>query len=275
MKEINQWSNKCWSAYGDSITAITNGNSLTAGWAKYVNEYHGFSQFYGRGIGGQSFAYGTNGGSVSFINEDGNYHSRDDSYHKDNYTGEIPEGHITVRGSFCSWDRITHMYPESIKDTIDLIYVMGGTNDKVNAADAIWMENDTTDIEWAQSEYYLGGDYNIGTLKGGVASTVMKLQAWMPNAVIVIGTPLSGRGIQGENGTSLDVAEYDKSQMIKEVASRLSLPTIDVYGTCGINPFNRKTYIQDGVHPYLDAGKMMLGRCVAMGLINVLPKLEI
>lgn len=272
MENKNQWSNKCWSAYGDSITAITNGNNLTTGWAKYVNEYHEFSQFYGRGIGGQSFAYGENGGSVSFINEEGIYHSRSDLYHKDNYTGEIPDGCVAVRGSFCSWDRITHMYPETIKDTIDMVYIMGGTNDAVNDADAVWIENNTTDVEWSESEFYLGGDYNITTLKGGVASTVMKFQAWMPNAVIVIGTPLSSRGIAGENGVSLDVVDYDKSQYIKEVANRLSLPVIDVYGTCGINPLNRTTYIQDGVHPYLEAGKMMLGRTVAMGLINILPK---
>lgn len=89
---INQWKGKTWSAYGDSITAISNGNGLQLGWAKYVNDVFGFSTFYGRGIGGQRYAWGNAGGSVSFINADGTYNSRNDSYNKDNYTGDIHEG---------------------------------------------------------------------------------------------------------------------------------------------------------------------------------------
>ena len=273
----SQWYGLKWSAYGDSITAISNGDSLTNGWAAFVNEIHGFASFYGRGIGGQAYNYGTNGGSVAFVDETtGVYNSRNDSYNKDNYTGDVPTGCVAIRGSFCSWDRITHMYPASIKDNIDLIYIMGGTNDSYVTTEESWIANSTTDPEWAESSYYAtyGGDYNITTLKGAIASTIMKMQAWMPQAIIVIGTPLSGRGTTGEIGTNLNVEEYNKSLVVKEMADKASCPCIDVYGTCGINPWNRTTYIYDTVHPYLDAGKMMLGRAVSGGLVGIYPKLS-
>lgn len=273
---INQWKGKTWSAYGDSITAISNGNGLQLGWAKYVNDVFGFSTFYGRGIGGQRYAWGNVGGSVSFINADGTYNSRNDSYNKDNYTGDIPEGTTACRGSFCSWDRITHMYPESIKDTIDLIFIMGGTNDSADETSPVFVSNDTTDSEWASSEYYstYGGDYNISTLKGGMASCIMKMQAWMPQAVIVVGTPLSGRGTEGYIGTTLGAGEYTKSEYIKEVAKMCSIPLIDVYAACGINPWNRTKYISDSVHPYLEDGKKMLARAVVGGLTSIYPMIN-
>lgn len=273
---INQWKGKTWSAYGDSITAISNGNGLQLGWAKYVNDVFGFSTFYGRGIGGQRYAWGNAGGSVSFIKADGTYNSRNDSYNKDNYTGDVPEGTTACRSSFCSWDRITHMYPESIKDTIDLIFIMGGTNDSKDETAPVFIKDDVTDAEWASSEYYAtyGGDYNISTLKGGMASCIMKMQAWMPQAVIVVGTPLSGEGTEGVVGTSLGTWQYTKSEYIKEVAKMCSIPLIDVYATCGINPWNRTKYISDTVHPYHEDGKKMLARAVIGGLMTIYPMIN-
>ena len=166
------------------------------------------------------------------------------------------------------------MFPENIKDTVDMVFVMGGTNDGADDEAVEFIVGDKTDPEWAASGYYAtyGGDYNISVLRGAIASTVMKLQAWMPNALVVIGTNLSGRGTAGEIGTSLDVVEYNKAIIEKEMASRMSCPCIDVYSTCGINPWNRTTYIDDGVHPYLDEGKKMLGRTVACGLNGIYPK---
>lgn len=267
---------KTWACYGDSITAISNGDGLALGWAKYVNDAVRFSQFYGRGAGGQKFGYGSNGGSVVFVNATtGEYNSRNDSYNKDNYAGAIPDGCVAVRGSFCSWDRITHMFPVSIKDSIDIVCIMGGTNDIYNDAPAEFVENSNTDAEWTASgaDYYglFNGDYNITTLKGGIASCVMKFQVWMPNAIIVICTPLSGRGVAGQRSTDLNVDEYPKTQVIKEMAERTSSPCIDVFGICGISPFNRVEYITDGVHPYSEAGKKMLARAFIMGFKIIEP----
>jgi hypothetical protein len=271
----SQWNGKKWVAYGDSITAISNGNELNNGWAKYVNDKYDFAGFYGRGIGGQKFSWGTNGGSVSFINNGGTFNSRNDNYNKDNYNGAIPQGTTACRGAFCSWDRITQMIPETIKDTIDLIYIMGGTNDSVDNTEVEWVENDATDTEWVASAYYsaYGGDFNISTLKGGVASTIMKMQAWCPNAIIVIGTPLSGSGANGVINKNIVTNEYEKSQIIKDVTSKMSIPTIDINATCGINGFNRLVYITDEVHPYSEDGKKMLARAVIGGFRTIEPNI--
>lgn len=276
-KDVLPWENKIWAVYGDSIGAISNGNGLNLGWTKYVNNHHHFSNFYGRSIGGQRYVWGNNGGSVSFVNSDGSFDSRNDSYNLDNYTGSIPNGCVACRGSFCSWSRITSMFPAAIKDTIDMVFILGGTNDNLDDNDIEFITENTTDTEWAASEYYskVGGDYNINTIRGAIASTVMKFQFWMPNALIIIGTNLSGRGDGTSISTNLEISEYDKSIIEKEMASRMSCPCIDVFATSGISPWNRNLYMADAVHPYLDAGEMMLGRTVASGLTSIIPKLSI
>ena len=273
----NTWNGRVWAAYGDSIAAISNGNALNVGWAAYVNKAHKFSGFYGRSIGGQRYSWGNAGGAVAFINADGTFNSRNDSYNLDNYTGDIPDGCTAVRGAFCSWSRITAMFPESMKESVDMVFIMGGTNDELNDTPVQFIKGAQTDHEWAASEQYAvyGGDYNINTLRGGMASTVMKFHAWMPNAVIVVGTNLSGKGAAGEVGTDLDMSEYSKSLIEKEMASRMSCPCIDVYSTCGINPWNSREYISDGVHPYMESGEMMLGRTIVGGLNSITPKLAI
>lgn len=273
VSDIFPWFEKTWVGYGDSIMAISNGDGLNLGWAAYVNKLLKFGAFHGRGIGSQKYAWGTNGGSVAFVDSDGNLHSRNDAYNKDDYTGSIPEGCTAIRGCFCSWDRITHMIPESIRNDIDLVYIMGGTNDDESKEYPTWVADDETDPEWKVSDFYAtyGGDYNISTLEGGVASTIMKMQAWCPNAVIAVGTPLSGRGNTGELKPSLGTTEYTKTDRIKITCGLAGIPIVDVNRTCGINGLNRTNYIADQVHPYTDEGKMMLGRAVAGGLMYILP----
>jgi hypothetical protein len=245
-------------------------------WSSYVTNYHRFLLFYNRGIGGQKYAWGTGGGSTCFLNADGSLNSRDDTTNKDTYTGTPPTGTTVVRGCFCSWDRITKMFPSSIKNGIHLVYMMGGTNDAEDATAPTWVPDDATDTEWKASTYYAtyGGDFNIATLQGGVASAIMKLQAWMPNAVIVLGTPLSGRGDTGALKPSLGTTEYTKTTQILNPAGMAGIPVINVNRTVGINGLNRTTYIADTVHPDTDKGKMMLGRAVAGGLQGILPMLS-
>ena len=276
----HQWNGKKWVAYGDSITAISNSDSLiNSGWTKYVNETLNFAECYGRGIGGSGYRWKGNGGSASIVNEEtGRYISRNDNENKDNYTGNVNAGEVLIRSCFCSWDRITHMIPQSKRESIDLIYIMGGTNDNQISTAPSWVENDTTDVEWANSEFYsqYNGDFNIETMQGGLASTVMKMQVWCPNAIIVIGTPLASRGTTGQNRTDIiNVDELEKTQYIKSVSEMLGCPCINVYGTSGINPLNRKEHISDTIHPYEESGKMMLARSVISGLKNIFPKLEI
>lgn len=276
-----QFNGKNISFYGDSITAINNGDytapySDFTIWGNIAADAVGFSAMYGRGIGSQKYSFDSNGGSVAFIDADGNLNSRNDSYNYDNYEGNVtvPDGTTPVRGTYCSWLRITTMYPESMKDDIHVLVIKGSTNDDIDATAAAWVDSDTTDPEWAASDYYAdyGGDFNIATLKGGMASTIMKFQAWMPNALIIIATPLSGRGTTiGEKDFVFPKDEYYKSQYVKEVAEMLSIPVIDVNAECGINGWNREIFIEDTVHPYTLEGNRMLGKTIAAGLLRFYP----
>lgn len=269
-----QWIGKGWSQYGDSISTYAYDPGISGGgWANVTNKYQQFGNTYQRGIGGQSFAYGTNGGSVAFINADGSLNSVNQSYNYDNYSGSVPSGTTKSRGAFCSWLRITSMFPASMKDNVDLILVMGGTNDEANDTVPTWVENSTVDAEWAASTYYsdYGGDYNIDTLQGGVASTIMKMHAWMPNALIIIATPLNGRtGITGGKNPGTIPTEYQKSNQIIEAARMFGANVIDVFGGCGINVVNSDEYIGDGVHPNED-GRILLGNFIAGELNRILP----
>lgn len=270
-----QWAGKGWSQYGDSIsTYAVFPNTPDGGWATIANEYQKFGNTYMRGIGGQKFAFDEHGGSVSFINSDGSLNSVNQSYNYDNYTGEVPSGTTKSRGSMSSWLRITSMFPASMKDNVDLVFVMGGTNDSASDTAPTWVENSTADPEWTASNYYstYGGDYNIDTIQGGVASMIMKMQAWMPDTLIVIGTPLNGNtGVTGGIAPSETPDEYQKSTQIMNVARMYGIPVIDVFGECGINNLNSSTYISDGVHPN-SAGRVLLGRCIAGELNRILPK---
>lgn len=265
------WRGKTWAAYGDSITTYaTNQSDGKPGWGDVVNNYHGFSQFYMRGIGGASFAYSEtyHGGAVAFVNPDGSLHSRDSQHNYDNYTGTIPAGTTKIRSAFCSWLRITSMFPESIKDTIDMVFVMGGTNDASDDTMPTWVVSSTADHEWAASEQYqqFNGDYNISTIKGGIASTVLKIHAWMPNAKIIIGTPFNGCTLDaGHNRPDITPAEFEKSKQVIDGARFCGCPVIDVFGCCGVNTANSAEYIYDGAHPNIK-GREMIGKCVAGGL---------
>ena len=185
VKSKGEWYGKTWLTYGDSITA--HGNNPLAdgdisvpevGWQPYVSQHYGFAKHYGMGIGGKTFCWNN---KVWFANSDGSLNSRNDTLNVSDVTSDdIPEGCTAHYGAFCSWDRIKTMIPDSVKDTIDLIFVMGGTNDFLGykeIGDTSFESTNTVDEEWANStEKEFDGDYNINTFKGAIASTVMKLQ---------------------------------------------------------------------------------------------------
>ena len=287
----NPWKGKIGITYGDSITAINNPESPTDlwgtmgkynSWGYYVKTHLGLDKLYGRGIGGQTYSWRTNGGSVAFINSDGSVNKRDDNFNFDNYSGEIPSNTTKVRGAFCSWSRITAMIPESIKNTIDFIFVMGGSNDipgdGAELGDHTFIKDDKTDPEWGSSSYYNGGDFNISTYIGGMSSTIMKLQLWCPNAVIIVGTPPNGRASINpninenewcKNSKNLYYIDYITEQ--EKILKDFGIPCIDIYGKAGINPFNRKLYIADWVHPYSDNGCKALARVIIGDMKNIIP----
>lgn len=150
----------------------------------------------------------------------------------------------------------------SLNKTSDLIFVMGGTNDfgqSVPLGDLSYPFVETT-------------------FKGAIASLIVKLQNLMPNTKIVFGTQVSGDGgnVSGSNITevpknSLGLTPEDYAKAMIEVCDYMSIPVIDVYHNCGINPFNRATYISDTVHPN-DRGGMMIAKVVSKGLNNIYPQ---
>lgn len=283
----NDWQGKVISFYGDSVTALNGGDfnypydesSFGHRWSLRVANYLQASSVKNRGIGGQRFNWHNNGGSVSWVNEStGELVGRNDSYNYDNYVGNvtIPSNCTPIRGALSSWLRITSMYPESIKDTIDVVLVMSHNDMGFDATTEVqFVEGDNTDAEWVDSSYYqtYGGDYNITTVKGGIASTIMKLQAWMPNAVIVLMTPISGRGEEGELNLELTSRMTEITNAVKDVHNLMSIPCIDVYGTCGINGLNRTRYITDTIHPYSEDGSKMIARAVIGGMKGIIPNM--
>ena len=240
------WSGKVWCSYGDSITQ-------EASWQDYITDYFGFSKHYNRGIGSSAFVKTE---QIWYANPDGSYNSR---YGVETF--EAPEGTTVHEGYLCSWDRITTQIPKDV----DLVIVNGGTNDS-----GVWVNAPIGDLSYPFDET---------TFMGAVASTVVKIQEHVPNAVIVLMSPLSGRGPEDGaemyknqtkpfvNDIGLTVQDY--AEAMEEVAEYLSIPFIDLFGTTGINEFNRTQYIRDICHPNAEGGK-----AIARVIIGRLRELE-
>ena len=293
----NQWHNKIIATYGDSVTALNGGdfeypfetNATNAKWAGKVAKYFSFAKLHNRGIGSTCFAFRNNGGQVAWCKTTtGEYVARNDNFNYDNYIGNvtIPEDCTPIRGDGSSWLRIKTMFPEAIKNTIDIILVMFH-NDYARdmETDALWVENSSVDTEWyADNEHYskYNGDYNINTVKGGIASTIMKLSEWMPNALIVLMTPISGvhRNADDEYNFNLENPKSENmkilAETVKDISFRMSIPCIDVYGNDCINALNKDEHITDresaiGIHPYTDSGCKKIARAIVSKLISEVP----
>ena len=277
------WKGKTIAFWGDSVTAAGNGDfeypyTGQSTWQTLVGQYFQCSKLYVRGVGGQTFKWVTSG-SVTFVDSTGNMVSRNDSYTYDNYEGnvEVPDGCVAVRGCGCSYLRISTMFPEAIRNDIDCVFMIYHNDASVSTKGQTvsWIAKDKTDPEWAASEYYAtyGGDYNIATTAGAIASTIMKMQALLPNAVIVLGTPCGGRGTTGAlnpGQTSSENYNVELKDLVLAVGSQFGVPVIDVFGTSGINGLNRNQYIYDGIHPN-KYGNAMLAKAVIGGLKGILP----
>ena len=276
--KLKSWKNKTWLAYGDSITAISNGNSLTTGWAKYVNNEMQFRNFYGRGVGGQTYVW--NNTTFQVNPQTGEYVDR--GTENDN-----------CLGCFCSWQRISAMIPDSIKNDIDLIWLMGGTNDISNIEETtgqsvieytkpVFIENQGTDTAWANAAEYNGGDYDVTTFSGAVASTIMKLQYRCPNALIIVSTPMprwytdtfhpttTQQTEKFQNGEHNGVTTTDTADVEIKVARYMSVPYYDTTAMSGVNGFNWDRYMT-GVHPYPVNGQKMLARTIIGALKGFVP----
>ena len=269
------WSNKNLVTYGDSITAINNGtfiapfsitDSMT--WGNRVSALCDFTSHRGRGVGGQTYVWNDN---TWYADNDGNYLGRPDK------GDSKPEGAKEPKGAFCSWDRIATSIPKEIVDDIDCIIIMGGTNDFANVKEfvaPIWSSSNTEDNNWASSNYYNGGDFDISDFCGAIASTIMKMQLRCPNATIVLSTPLpyweTDKPTPQVNQYGLTM--YDVARIEEKVAHYMGIPVIDLNGECNINGVNYTNYITDGIHPYSNSGKIAIGNYISGKLNTINPK---
>lgn len=289
----NQWKGKNVVVYGDSITAQGNGDSPTTFsymfWAYRMFE---FANMYQRGIGGQTYIW-NNLGWYTEPNTNGRYLNRYkfDSQGQETNVVVSPETitqedinliesalgkQIEVHyGAFCSWDRITSMIPSSIRETIDLVIICGGVNDffqytlQESFAEPIWIPNDDTDPTWsADNTFYKGGDYDITTFAGGIASTIMKMQVWCPNAVVILATPFPCFNMETCQQAKKDIDFRKASEMEMAIAHYVGAEVIDANGRCGINGVNFPDLVMDGVHPNND-GRKLFGRVFKNELIHI------
>ena len=230
--------------YGDSITEIGMLNKIGYSWESIVSKYFNLGETYIRGVSGASVAKNALTTQTFYVLPDGE-------------SGGTESNGTECDAYFASWKRITSMIPSNIRENIDIIVVMGGTNDMgagVAEGDFTFSASNTSDDEWISSDQYKYGDFDISTFKGALASTIFKLQVLCPNAVIVIASPLSGRGeTDGVDMTEpVTIAGHtteDFRNWAEDTAHYMSVPFIDVFGTTGINQFNRSWYIYDKVHP--------------------------
>lgn len=268
----NCWEGLTWAEYGDSFTHMFCNGDFSApydikyntGWGILVAHALNFSNYKGRGISGSSIQWANSRPRIGLVDTlTGALLSTQESKYEDFI--DVPEGQTKVRDIGCSWSRITGMFPEGIKNNIDVVTIFLH-NDYIKITDECeWVAGDKTDIEWGESSYYdtYGGDYNIETWRGSICSLIMKFQAWMPNTKLILCTPASGSISYGEENKiypdrAYDGSQFEKSEIMRDLAKRLSIPLIDVNANCGINMLNRTSYLQDYIHPNATSGQKMI-----------------
>lgn len=289
-KAATVWENKTILFWGDSITqmgqdygtGIIDGHGTFPyqepfGWnwqERFCSEMK-FKEFYSRGIGS---AMWTHSEYVAYIdNATGKLIKRPNPFVKFEDAPDI-EGQTKVHFGLSDWDRIKAQIPEDIRAKIDVIFMFCTNSILTKDLVADFSANNNQDTAWATDTAFnkFGGDYNVLDHANAIISTIMKLQIWCPNAKIVIGTQLSGRGpVDGSNTANLNTAisQWESAQITKKVAGVMSIPCIDIYGTDGINPLNRHDYIADEVHPYKENGCKMLVSALCGGFNSLIPKL--
>lgn len=261
------WKGKNVLFYGDSITAQITGDSPT-GWSQYIYNTFSLDSVHGKGVGGQTFVWNNN---TFQADANGNYVNRGTA--SDNCLGCFP-----------SWQRISTMIPSSICNSLDLVVIMGGTNDfdgveeieggsNIDYVAPAWSSSNSTDSVWISSNEYNGGDYDVTTFCGAVASTIMKMQKRCPNAIIVLASPLSRSDLTTNAPTVKNgKTTQDLADTMCKLAKYMSVPFFDITTNCGVNAWNQATYYQDAVHPNTAGGKL-LARTLISEMIGLYPRI--
>lgn len=255
--------------YGDSIFAKGNGddNNYENSWQKSVDDYFGF-QHIGVGVGGSGYLW-----------DDSRKMTLPDNFQNGNNLSSsiVVSSNGIMQSAFCSWNRITSTIP---RDS-DIVIIGTGTNDygpetfPSDDSDISFMASNKTDESWSTSTFYAkyNGDYDLTKRRGAILSTIMKIQVWCPNAMIILTNFPNSRL---SNGTGLNATETQKMEYqqpilnaIKFVHKWWGIPLIDFMGSCRINPLNRTEYCADGIHPN-GKGYKLLGSAAIGALKNLI-----
>lgn len=277
----SDWKNAIAALFGNSIVAKCNGDFegyYDPSWGGIFATKLGLAKLYARGVGGQTYRWNDNCFYIK-SGSTGNYVNR---WKVKNGVIDTTAGVVTIstteeekqaieavlgypieihRGCYCSWDRITSMFPASIKDSINCVCIMGGTNDFSGVEDVEggdlngtlqpqWSSENQLDTDWMSAEgYYNGGDYDISNTWGAMASCLMKMQIWMPQAKIIVLIPIIRKGVEFNNPVNTNGVNMQTfNENLKKIADWCNVEVIDM-SVCGITQFNSDTMIPDGFHP--------------------------
>lgn len=252
--------------FGDSIFAKGNGDddNYKNSWQKIVDDYFGFTHV-GVGVGGSGYLW-----------DDSRKMTLPGGFQNgDNLSSSIVvSSNGIMQSAFCSWDRITSTIP---RDS-DIVIIGTGTNDygsetfPTDNSDIVFAANSAADEAWSKSTFYTkySGDYDLTKRRGAILSTIMKIQAWCPNAMIILTNFPNNRL---SNGTGLNATETQKMEYQQPILNAIEfvhkwwgIPLIDFMGSCRINPLNRAEYCADGIHPN-GKGYKLLGN-TAVGVLK-------
>lgn len=137
------------------------------------------------------------------------------------------------------WDRDFPSRVAEMDPDADIVVVFGGTNDYGHG-----------DAPFGQM-----ADRSVDTFYGALHVLYTSLRQRFPHAKIVVLTPLH-RLYEAETEPNLPAYV----QAIHEVAAAYSLPVLDLYANCKLNPADpeiMERYVPDGLHPN-DAGHAIL-----------------
>lgn len=234
--EYYQWKDKKICTYGTSITQY-------GFWQEKVMEKHLFSEHYLRGFSGSTISNAeTLKWWVSSV--DGSVYGSENDFE-----GSPNQNAILIDAHFSSDSRVATIPFDS-----DIVLLEGGTNDMAKG------------VPIGDTAYSNG--YVESTFKGGIASTIKKIQDRLPNAVIVFTTPIYNVGN--------DIRPYCAA--LQEVCDEFGIEVIDVHGKSGINRHTANRYLkEDGVHPTYGAGYTgadRISNVIIGGLKTIMPITE-
>lgn len=284
------WGGKNGALFGDSIVAKCNGDFkeyYDPSWGGIFATNLNLLNLYARGVGGQTYKWNNScfyiksGSTGNYVDrwkvKDGKIDStagvvtinttEEEKQAIESVLGYNIEIH---RGCFSSWDRIKTMFPKGIKENINVVCIMGGTNDFSgvedipggdldNVLNPQWSSENITDTDWKEDvEFYNGGDYDVLSTWGGMASCLMKMQIWMPQAKIIVLIPIIRKGVNYNNPINSNGVSLQKfNNNLRSIADFCNIEIVDM-SVCGITQFNADIMIPDGFHPgTLEANKIM------------------